>query len=133
MRQNAQNEQERGEFQSLKAQLTMLQTKLGEQKVEQAPPQQSQDINPFKTSTNRFIDNYAQSIPAGAVQGLTTPHYRAPQYSKGKIQTLNQPPLQTIQPAGPKSDFERLSKERAELVETGCYTPDDPLIQEMDR
>ena len=142
MRQNAQNEQEKSEFQALKAQLGMLQTKLGEQQQAEQAPQQSQAQsvqNPFQTSTNRYLDNYANSLPAGATQGLTTPHYRAPQYSKNTnppttiIQVKDHQPLKTLQPQGPKSDYQRLVQERAELVETGCYTKDDPLIQEMDR
>jgi len=74
--------------------LTILQSKLGEQQqAEQAPQQSSQaDLNPFKTSTNRYIDNYANSLPAGAAQNLTTPHYRAPQYTKHSNQ-----PTQIIQ------------------------------------
>jgi hypothetical protein len=30
-------------------------------------------------------------------------------------------------------ELERLNRERQELLNTGCYTPDDPLIQELDR
>lgn len=31
------------------------------------------------------------------------------------------------------SDIDRLMKEREELMVTGCYTKDDPLIIELDR
>lgn len=31
------------------------------------------------------------------------------------------------------TELERLLKEREDLVRTGCYTTDDPLIQELDR
>ena len=41
--------------------------------------------------------------------------------------------LPMAQSKGPKAELERLRQERAELVATGCYTDDDPLIQEMDR
>lgn len=30
-------------------------------------------------------------------------------------------------------EWERLMKERSELLESGCYTHDDPLIMELDR
>ena len=43
-------------------------------------------------------------------------------------------PLQTQPPqGGPRGDVERLTMERAQLVETGAYTNDDPLIVELDR
>ena len=31
------------------------------------------------------------------------------------------------------SEFERLKREREDLLRSGCYTPDDPLILELDR
>jgi hypothetical protein len=31
------------------------------------------------------------------------------------------------------SEVDRLMKEREDLLKTGCYTPDDPLIIELDR
>lgn len=31
------------------------------------------------------------------------------------------------------SEIDRLAKERDDLLKTGCYTPDDPLIRELDR
>jgi len=34
---------------------------------------------------------------------------------------------------GPKTDLQRLQGEKEELIQAGCYTKDDPLIQEMDR
>lgn len=42
------------------------------------------------------------------------------------------PPVATNQ-KGPKGDLDRLKRERAELLDAGCYSPDDPLILEMDR
>ena len=34
---------------------------------------------------------------------------------------------------GPKADLQRLKLQREELVQTGCYTDSDPMIQELDR
>ena len=34
---------------------------------------------------------------------------------------------------GPRAEIDRLFRERADLLQAGCYTEDDPLIQEMDR
>jgi hypothetical protein len=34
---------------------------------------------------------------------------------------------------GPSTELERLQRERNELVQTGCYTDQDALIQDMDR
>ena len=34
---------------------------------------------------------------------------------------------------GPRGDLDRLMREKSSLLEAGCYTDDDPLIQEMDR
>lgn len=31
------------------------------------------------------------------------------------------------------TEIQRLLKEREDLMHTGCYTQDDPLIQELDR
>lgn len=31
------------------------------------------------------------------------------------------------------SDLDRLIRERDDLMKLGCYTPDDPLIIELDR
>ena len=41
--------------------------------------------------------------------------------------------LPTSPQKGPKSELHRLTAEREELLQAGCYTADDPLIQEMDR
>ena len=43
-------------------------------------------------------------------------------------------PLKTMPAAGgPRGDVDRLTNERRELVDTGAYTNDDPLIVELDR
>ena len=81
----------------------------------------------------------------GVGQSLATPNYG---YSAGTNQGAHQggmggvrpmtaaktvpPPMATSQ-KGPKGDLERLKRERAELLDAGCYSPDDPLILEMDR
>lgn len=31
------------------------------------------------------------------------------------------------------SEVDRLMREREDLLRSGCYTPDDPLIMELDR
>jgi len=59
---------------------------------------------------------------AGAHQGNTTPHYTA----------AGTGPLKQVKKKG-ETELQRLLNERYELVQTGCYTDDDPLIQEMDR
>ena len=79
-------------------------------------------MNPFATNKNKYLDNYASSLPAGASQSLTTPTY-----AQGN-QALTRVP-----PKKPQTELERLIVEREELVGTGCYTDEDPLIQEMDR
>ena len=79
-------------------------------------------LNPFATTKNKYFDNFAASMPAGANQSLNTPTYAQ---QKGN--------LQTNASRGPKTELDRLLQEREELVQTGCYTEKDPLIQEMDR
>ena len=42
--------------------------------------------------------------------------------------------MKTMPPqGGPRGDVERLTNERSQLVETGAYGNDDPLIIELDR
>lgn len=60
---------------------------------------------------------------AGTHQGNTTPHYNQTGHGPLKIQPMKRAETQ----------LGRLQNERDELVQTGCYTDDDPLIQEMDR
>jgi hypothetical protein len=119
----------------LKMQLTALQDKLAEsQRQEQASMQQaSQAQNPFATTKNKYFDNFAKSkaddLPVGATQSLNTPNYGVQSGSAiqgGRSQAKTQLPL--AQSKGPKAELERLRQERAELVATGCYTDDDPLI-----
>jgi len=83
--------------------------------------QQDKDINPFKTK-NRYIDNYASGLPAGANQSLGTPHYQQfPGFNKpnaniGASRTgipAGRKPLQTVKATGPRGDFERLTQERS--------------------
>lgn len=144
MRQQAADQQEKNELTALRAQLQGLSGKLGEaqQNASESQKQSTDNINPFK-SQNKYIDNYANGLPAGANQSLGTPHYQQyPGFNKpnpnvGSRVTgmgARQKPLQTM-PAqgGPRGDVERLQNERAQLVETGAYTNDDPLIVELDR
>ena len=66
MRQNAADQQEKNELTALRAQLQSLSGKLGEAQTGNESQKQSTDnINPFK-SQNRYIDTYANSLPAGA-------------------------------------------------------------------
>ena len=73
-------------------------------------------------------------MPAGATQSLNTPNYGVQSGTAiqgGRGQTKG--PLPQTQSKGPRAELDRLRQERSELVATGCYTDDDPLIQEMDR
>ena len=94
---------------------------------------QGQAVNPFATTKNKYFDNYARSRaeerPAGASQSLNTPNYgiqsgAANQGGRGRGNAS----LPLTQSKGPRAELERLMKERTELVATGCYTDDDPLI-----
>lgn len=70
-------------------------------------------MNPFVTQKNRYFDNYAgqmaTSMPVGANQGLNTPHY-----NNGNTIGMQGQKLPTIKQ--PRSEIERLQKERSELV-----------------
>ena len=75
-------------------------------------------------------------MPVGANQSLHTPNYgvqsgtTALQGGRGQTTKGSLPQTQS---KGPRAELDRLKQERSELVATGCYTDDDPLIQEMDR
>lgn len=121
----------------LKTQLVMLQDKLNESQ-RQEMQQASQAQNPFATTKNKYFDNFAKSkaddMPAGATQSLNTPNYGVQSgtaFQGGRGQTKGA--LPQTQSKGPRAELDRLRQERSELVATGCYTDDDPLIQEMDR
>lgn len=74
-----------------------------------------------------------QASLAGAGQSLNTPTYAAQGHQSGATAGRTGPPLQTSPQKGPKSELQRLLAERDELLSAGCYTQDDPLIQEMGR
>lgn len=106
----------------------------GDADMQQAQAQPSQG-NPFATTKNKYLDNFASSLPAGANQQLNTPSYTVGGGIKqvGKLQPGPGKSLPTNPPKGLRTELDRLVNERRELVETGCYTDADPLIQEMDR
>mgnify|MGYP007047529118 CR=1 FL=1 len=99
-------------------------------------------LNPFATTKNKYFDNYAGTLPAGANQSLNTPTYTATGAAGASSGLTAQNSLsgnaQGMHPAGqgqklatqkvPSSELERLQREREELVQTGCYNEDDPLI-----
>ena len=66
-------------------------------------------MNPFQTTKGRYLDNYASTVPVGANQGYSTPHYQAGSHPGATGQKL---PTVKI----PTSEIERLKKERTELV-----------------
>ena len=103
----------------------------GDEDMQQAQAQPSH-VNPFATTKNKYLDNFASSLPAGANQALNTPSYTIG--AKAKIAKQGAGPgksLPTVPPKGLRTELDRLQNERRELVETGCYTDADPLIQEM--
>ena len=62
--------------------------------------------------------------------------YARQQQSPLKDKTFDsQQPLITNGGAGGtlNSEMDRLKREREDLLRSGCYTPDDPLIMELDR
>ena len=58
----------------------------------------------IQTSSNVFLDNYAKYQSTGRTQGMTG-----------------------------NTEVDRLMREKAELIKTGSYTIEDPLIMEIDR
>ena len=92
-------------------------------------------MNPFLTNKQRYLDNYARSMAEnmpGATRDLATPQYG--QISQtGQKSTAMPTGMKPLQTKGPRSDLDRLQAEKNELLDAGCYTEDDPLIQEMDR
>lgn len=105
------------------------------------PPQTINDraqatYNPFQSNNsqqqhvpNIFLDNYARQQqsplrPTSQGKMTVTESYLHPSVSPMMGFTGNQ----TMQ-----SDVDRLQREREDLLRSGCYTPDDPLIMELDR
>lgn len=69
----------------------------------------------------------------GAHQSLTTPNYGRPEHVNTSGKKIIPGVTASLPKQGPKYDLERLTREKAELMDSGAYTEDDPLIQEMDR
>ena len=65
---------------------------------------------------------------------MATPNYGKPEHINLSASKKPVPGVvSTLPNKGPKGDLERLLREKSELMDSGAYTLDDPLIQEMDR
>jgi hypothetical protein len=61
---------------------------------------------------------------------MNTPTYME---APGLKKAMTTAPLAKSPMKAPHTELDRLIQEREELVGSGCYTVEDPLIQEMDR
>ena len=80
-----------------------------------------QPFNPF-LSNNFPTQNNITGPQPGIFLDTYAKKQASPMKTNGGFSTL-----------GGGSELDRLMKEREDLVRTGCYTQDDPLIQELDR
>ena len=121
-------DEERREINALKSQLAALTSKLSETHGSKAAPE---TINPF--ATQGFVPAATtQKTFLGPTNGGLIgqqPLYFVDNYA---IQQPS-PMKKTLAFTNGNDELERLIREREDLMRTGCYSNDDPLIQELER
>ena len=135
MKTKAAQEDERRDFDQLKTQLFTLQSRLGDQATREAEDEAKNAKKPWasKRTTGAmlppdrsvYFDDFArkQGSPSRAQAATAGPSGH----------TSLSRPVPSIQGGGGACEWDRLMREREDLLQTGTYTPDDPLIKEIDR
>ena len=82
--------------------------------------------------TNPFLGGFVPGAAQYTQGGITGPQ---PQIYLDNYAKQQQSPIKAVQSAvgAGTSEIQRLLQEREGLMHTGCYSLDDPLIQELDR
>ena len=131
MKTKASQDEERRDFDVLKTQLFTLQSRLGDQANREAEEEAKAAKSSFGGSLKRkggammqpdrtvYFDDFArkQSSPTKNTQ----------------VHSQNASQLSRPTNMGGACEWDRLMREREELLKTGTYTVDDPLIKEIER
>ena len=83
-----------------------------------------------ETINDRGTFNPFSSAGGALSGGVNQPSIYLDNYAKHQASTMKTGATSNV---GGSSEVERLMREREELIRSGAYTNDDPLIQELDR
>ena len=120
MRVKQAQDEERSQFDSLKQQLAQLKGQLTTKpQTVEAPTKETNGI--VSKDKNIYFDDFARQFPSP----------QKPQQESIQKTITNQKTYSNKDPAS--CDWERLMRERDEMLNMGLYTKDDPLIRELER
>ena len=133
MKTKAAADDERQQFDQLKSQLSTLQGRLTDHAS--AEQEAARSTKPFGKSskggmmapdTSVYFDDFARKQPSPT---------RKSQMKSQSAMSSNANPMTMSRPtnAGGACEWDRLMQEREELLKTGSYSQDDPLIREIER
>lgn len=134
MRLNEARDAERREFESMRNQFATMADRLGKQADLEAEKAARDKKNRFGSRTTGaieadktvYFDDFArkQESPKKDLMTINVDNRRREQFQPG----FSRPGTGQ----GP-CEWDRLMKEREELLQSGCYTVEDPLIKEIER
>ena len=123
----------------MKSQLMTLQQRLGEQAAHEADLEAKSRRGGFNrtgammpSEKSVYFDDYARKNQPSPTRRQFAQSY-AEGVSTNKPQTVGSSSGFSRPTQGGACEWDRLMKEREELLQSGVYTNDDPLIKEIDR
>ena len=129
-------EAERRDFDSLKSQMMTLQSRLGDQANREAEEEAKAAKKSFGRSARKnampppdrsvYFDDFARKQHSPTRNQTAT----VSQVQPSQLSGLSRP---TTSNMGGACEWDRLMREKEELLATGSYTIEDPLIKEIDR